>query len=1050
MIKHSTQTTFLLAFILLCGISNAQVQGGGKASAGTIIDGTVKEAYTGKALIGISATYEDYSAAITDSNGHFSLKVPSTKVSILLTGEGFQTKEVPLKGRNTVFVDLYEDSYTSLFDAANLPEGQVPLNHSAYPVTSIQTGGAWNSISETPSSYLQGRVAGLNAIRRSGTPNIGATLLLRGISTLYANNRPLIIVDGVIFDNNDFGGSIIYNHYTDPLSTIDVRDIDNITVLKDGSSLYGTKGANGVILITTARSKELGTKIDFAMYGGMNFTPSQIPMMDATQYRTYLSDMLKSGGMSNVQIQAQPYMNDDPNSPGDYDYHNNTNWQDAIFEKTYTRNIYLKVTGGDNIAKYGLSLGYMDNGGVTKATDLLRYNMRFNGDLNLSKRMTATTNLSLTLNEQNLRDQGASPKTNPIFVSLVKSPLLRAHEVSDKGVESPLLSDLDTFNIGNPVVLTDQAQGVNKNYRFLGSIGFNYQLSKELTLSNTLGITNDKVRENFFIPRKGVTTDTLTNAIAYSRLGSQVKSLFSFFDDARATYNKRFNGLHELTTRLGFMYLFNRTERDFGLGYNSAIDELVSVGNGQNALREIGGAFGEEKWVNTYLNADYNYSGKYFASFNIAADASSRFGKNVPDALNINGNKFAVLPSLGLAWLVSAENFMSGLNIDVLKLRASYGLAGNDDIGNYTSRVLYVPQNLLGVQGLVRAGFGNDQLQWERVKKWTGGMDVSIFKERLSFSLDYYYNETSKMIVYEPTSTISGFDYAITNSGKMETYGADLSVMGRLLNKKNFNWDLGFTVGRYDSKIKGLPSPFISSFSGASYLTAMNQVPNVFYGYVANGVFASDAEAASKGLSIRKADGSLVPFKGGDVQFSDLNNDKVIDENDRTVIGNPNPDYFGSITTKATYKNFSLEALFTFVQGNDVYNYTLNRLEQMSDYSNQTQAVINRWRDNGQVTNTPKSTWGDPMGNSRFSNRWIEDGSYLRLRSVGASYNVPMKPGFFKYLVVYGNGNNLLTFTKYKGFDPEFNPSESIYGRGVDNTLEPIVKSVVLGVRVGL
>jgi TonB-linked SusC/RagA family outer membrane protein len=1050
MIKHSTQTTFLLAFILLCGISNAQVQGGGKASAGTIIDGTVKEASTGKALIGISATYEDYSAAITDSNGHFSLKVPSTKVSILLTGEGFQTKEVPLKGRNTVFVDLYEDSYTSLFDAANLPEGQVPLNHSAYPVTSIQTGGAWNSISETPSSYLQGRVAGLNAIRRSGTPNIGATLLLRGISTLYANNRPLIIVDGVIFDNNDFGGSIIYNHYTDPLSTIDVRDIDNITVLKDGSSLYGTKGANGVILITTARSKELGTKIDFAMYGGMNFTPSQIPMMDATQYRTYLSDMLKSGGMSNVQIQAQPYMNDDPNSPSYYDYHNNTNWQDAIFEKTYTRNIYLKVTGGDNIAKYGLSLGYMDNGGVTKATDLLRYNMRFNGDLNLSKRMTATTNLSLTLNEQNLRDQGASPKTNPIFVSLVKSPLLRAHEVSDKGVESPLLSDLDTFNIGNPVVLTDQAQGVNKNYRFLGSIGFNYQLSKELTLSNTLGITNDKVRENFFIPRKGVTTDTLTNAIAYSRLGSQVKSLFSFFDDARATYNKRFNGLHELTTRLGFMYLFNRTERDFGLGYNSAIDELVSVGNGQNALREIGGAFGEEKWVNTYLNADYNYSGKYFASFNIAADASSRFGKNVPDALNINGNKFAVLPSLGLAWLVSAENFMSGLNIDVLKLRASYGLAGNDDIGNYTSRVLYEPQNLLGVQGLVRAGFGNDQLQWERVKKWTGGMDVSIFKERLSFSLDYYYNETSKMIVYEPTSTIFGFDYAITNSGKMETYGADLSVMGRLLNKKNFNWDLGFTIGRYDSKIKGLPSAFISSFSGASYLTAMNQVPNVFYGYVANGVFASDAEAVSRGLSIRKPDGSLTPFKGGDVQFSDLNNDKVIDENDRTVIGNPNPDYFGSITTKATYKNLSLEALFTFVQGNDVYNYTLNRLEQMSDYSNQTQAVINRWRDNGQVANTPKSTWGDPMGNSRFSNRWIEDGSYLRLRSVGASYNVPMKPGFFKYLVVYGNGNNLLTFTKYKGFDPEFNPSESIYGRGVDNTLEPIVKSVVLGVRVGL
>jgi hypothetical protein len=230
----------------------------------------------------------------------------------------------------------------------------------------------------------------------------------------------------------------------------------------------------------------------------------------------------------------------------------------------------------------------------------------------------------------------------------------------------------------------------------------------------------------------------------------------------------------------------------------------------------------------------------------------------------------------------------------------------------------------------------------------------------------------------------------------------------------------------------------------------MNQTPNVFYGYVANGVFASDAEAAAAGLSIRKPDGSLVLFKGGDVHFADLNNDKVIDENDRTVIGDPNPDFFGSFSTKATYKNFSLDVLFTFIQGNDVYNYTRNQLEAMTDFSNQTEAVVNRWRDNGHMTDIPKATWGDPMGNSRFSNRWIEDGSYIRLRSAGLSYNIPFKPGFFKYAVAYANGNNLLTFTKYKGFDPEFNPTESIYGRGVDNTLEPIVKSVVLGIRVGL
>ena len=176
----------------------------------------------------------------------------------------------------------------------------------------------------------------------------------------------------------------------------------------------------------------------------------------------------------------------------------------------------------------------------------------------------------------------------------------------------------------------------------------------------------------------------------------------------------------------------------------------------------------------------------------------------------------------------------------------------------------------------------------------------------------------------------------------------------------------------------------------------------------------------------------------------------MIDQNDQTIIGNPNPDFFGSFSTKASFKNFSLDVLFTFTQGNDVYNYTRNRLEEMTDFSNQTEAVLNRWRDNGHITDIPRATWGDPMGNSRFSNRWIEDGSYIRLRSVGASYNIPFKPGFFKYAVVYANGNNLLTFTKYKGFDPEFNPTESIYGRGVDNTLEPIVRSVVAGIRVGL
>lgn len=1015
------------------------------------VSGSVTDAASGKALGGIRVTYKEYSAAITDSLGQFTLNVPSPNVSIMLEGEGYQVKEIALRGHNQVKASLYEDTYTSVYDAASHATGSVMKSHSPYALTSIQTNGNWGRITETPSSFLQGKVAGFNVIRRSGTPNSGASLTLRGISSLYGTNQPLIIVDGILFDNQDYGGSIIANHYNDPLATIDVRDIDNITVLKDGSSLYGTKGANGVIIITTARAKELGTRIDFAVYGGINFTPENLPLLNAEQHRIYLSEILKSQGLSDADIQALPYMNDTKGNEDYYRYHNNTDWQKEVFNKSYTKNIYLKVTGGDNIAKYALSLGFMNNGSITRNTDLKRYTMRFNGDLNLSRRLTATTNLSFGFNEQNLRDQGTATKTNPIMVALTKSPLLRVHEVSGTGIESPSFADRDTFNISNPVVLTDKAIGVNKTYRFLGSIGFNYRLSKSFNLATTLGVTNDKVRESFFIPRLGVTSDTLSTDIAYSRLGSQVKSLFSLFNDSRISYNRQFKNRHELSSRLGVRYLFNKTEQDMGLGYNSAIDELVSVGNGVNSLRRVGGSMGESNWLNTYFNADYNYSDKYFFSFNIAMDGSSRFGKDIPDALTLSGNKYAVLPSIAGAWLISSEKFMGGSTIDLLKLRASFGWSGNDDIGNFTARQTYVSQNLLGLQGLVRGGFGNSQLQWEKMRKLNLGIDAALFNERLNLSVDAFSNKVDNVIAYEIAPAASGFEYAISNSATLTTKGIEASVTARVLNQPSFKWDVGATVGTSRNKANKLPTEqIISNFAGASYISLKYNTPNRFYGYRTRGVFVSDAEAAQSGLVIRQADGTIVPFKGGDVRFIDITGDGVIDDNDRQVIGNPNPDYFGSFTNRLEYGAFVLDALFTFSKGNEIYNYTRNQLEAMSGYGNQTQAVLNRWRTNGHVTDMPKATWGDPMGNSRFSDRWIEDGSYLRLRTLTLSYRIPFSQGFFKYANVYVTGNNLVTFTKYKGYDPEFSATESIFGQGVDNTLEPQYRSLLLGLRIGL
>ncbi|HUP12994.1 MAG TPA: hypothetical protein VM187_12295, partial [Niastella sp.] len=477
------------------------------------------------------------------------------------------------------------------------------------------------------------------------------------------------------------------------------------------------KAANGVILITTARAKQEATRIDAALYAGVNFAPANIPMMNAADYRVYLSEMLQSKGVTDKDMQALPYMNDDPANPNYYRYHYNSDWQKKVLGNSSMQNGYLKITGGDNIAKYALSMGFLKNAGVIENTGLTRYNMRFNADLNLSRRLTAAANLSFIYSEQKLKDQGLSFSTNPIYSALVKAPFLPENEVADNGIESPSLADKDSFNISNPGALIKSMQALNKSYRFNGTVKFNYLLTKSLSLATTIAVTIDKIRETFFVPEKGIVSDTLDNAIAYNRSGAQVIRTFTIFNDTRLAYNRTFNHIHHLDAQLGVRYVRNTAEQDNGFGFNAATDQLTGVGYGLNSLRRIGGSLGQWSWSNSYLHAGYNMAGKYFLSFDMAADGSSRFGKNIPHgnmaSLRARSNTLALFPSVTGAWLISSEKFMARYPfVDLLKLRASIGKTGNDDIGNFTSRKYYVPQNLLGVSGLVRGSIGNEQLQW--------------------------------------------------------------------------------------------------------------------------------------------------------------------------------------------------------------------------------------------------------------------------------------------------------------------------------------------------
>ena len=1017
------------------------------------VTGITRDATGNKAVAGINVEIPGFSSAITNDSGFFSLKVPDYSATLKISGTGYNDKEVALKGQTNVTVVLYDETYPSVYDNVPLPSGPKPLNRTINAISYATTSNDnWKQAADEPGKNIQGKLAGLNVISRSGASGIGTEMFLRGYSSLNASNRPLVIVDGIIYDMNDYGTSIIDNYYSDPLTNIDNRDIDNITVVKDASSQYGSKSGNGIIYITTSHPRETATKIDFNVSQGFNYSPKQYPVLQANDYRTYLSDMLTTKGYSSTDIQSFPFMNDNTTALGYNKYHNNTNWQDQVFQNSTTQDVYLKVAGGDETAVYGLSVGYLNQNGIIQNTGYSRLNMRFNGDIDVTSKLKINTNLSLTYGNRLLKSEGLNVKTNPIFMSLIKAPFLYPNDITDEGKISPNLADADIFNIGNPAsVIDEKMRAKNDSYRFFGTFGISYSFNPSLTLTSTFGVTTDKIRESTFKPSRGIVADTLDNDLALRTSQLYVQRLFSLNNDTRLNYHKVFNHIHDVSLTAGFRYNYNNGEADLDKAYNSATDELNTLSDG--SIRITSGSVDHWNWMNTYLGADYTFNSKYFLSANMGIDGSSRFGKDITGALNINGNKFGVFPSIGAAWLVSSENFMSSAHfIEMLKLRVSYGITGNDDVGNFNTRQLYTSKYLYRLPGLIRENIANPSLQWETNKKFNAGADLSLFKERVSMSLDVFRNNIDNMLTYEPQPGYIGVDYILTNNGSMKSNGAEYSVNARIING-TLKWDVGFSIAYAKNKITKLPGgSTTNSYAGATVLSEVGGPLGGFYGYVTKGVYSSDAEAAFSASGVRNKlpNGDVVDFRGGDVRFVDRDGNDTIDNRDRKIIGNPSPEFNGMISTSLKWKRLSFDAYFTYSYGNDIYNYTRYRLESMSGYENQTPDVMNRWRVNGQVTDMPRAEWGDPRGNSRFSDRWIEDGSYLRLKCVTVSYSIPVKPNYFKYITLYASAYNLLTFTKYMGYDPEFSASSSPLLQGIDATMVPQFKTMMVGLKIGL
>lgn len=513
------------------------------------------------------------------------------------------------------------------------------------------------------------------------------------------------------------------------------------------------------------------------------------------------------------------------------------------------------------------------------------------------------------------------------------------------------------------------------------------------------------------------------------------------------------NSVHNLDLTGGYRFFSDNLESNYGEGHNTSSDRMNSLSNTTSSLRSTSGTTENWRSMSWYFNADYKYQNRYLLNVVAAMDASSRFGKEAEGALKMGGLAWGIFPSVSAGWIVSSEEFMKDISfLDFLKLDVSYGLSGNDDLQNYATRSYFNSINFMGsANGLILANYKNDKLKWETTGKAKFGVDLSMFNNRWSVRADFFTSTTKDLLIRKQLPETSSLEYSLTNDGKLKNKGFEIATNIRILNLRSWQLDFGAMLGHYKNKIVSLAGgSYTTDFQGARILTAENSPAGVFYGYKTKGVFSTSEEAAAAGLSLRSESGELIPFSAGDMRFEEVVEDHVINEKDLQVIGDPNPDLYGNFNFNLRYKNLTLETLFTYSYGNDAYNGLRANLESGSNIYNQATSMQNRWVANGQKTDIPRAVYKDPMGNSRFSDRWIEDASFLKFKTLSVSYKVPLNLSYLQEITVWGTVNNLFTLTKYKGADPEFSYGNSVLYQGIDAGLTPQSRSFLIGVRVNL
>ena len=1035
---------------------------------GTVVDAATQEVLAG---VRIEALNNNRYTAMTKPDGTFSIKIPAHVVSLYVSTPGYESIIIKARQKDAITIALYDDKFSTFvengFDVTAKNEAVIDMSKAITIETEIQ-----NKLG-----------ADVRTITRSGAVGIGGLMMMQGINTLNSSVQPLVVLNGVIQDLQDGYAGLHEGFFNNTLSALDVNDIEKVTVLKNGTSIYGAKGANGVILIDTKRGHSMATRIDAQAYGSYSMTPRLPQMMNAEQYRIYANELM---GDITTDKTRFPFLWDHQNYYYNM-YHNDTNWSDYIYQNAWAQNYRVNVQGGDEAAMYNFSLGFADGASNIKANDFNRLNIRFNTDINLSKILKTRFDISYSRIVRDMRDDGIqqdlanSPMVSPGFLSLIKAPFLSPYRYNNSGELTGALEKADDFSkfdvatinnsFANPLSIIEYGDGNNKNNQeytvFDVTIAPEITLGKNLKASTLFNYTLHRTSEKYFRPMTG-TPKFLIAGLGYTE--NEVRSFFSkeeaIYNDTRITWEKK-AGSHNIELFGGLRFSNFAYDSDFQSAHNTGNDKLPDVKSSYDYAKTDGE---DNVWRNLsyYANLDYNFRNKYYLQGSVAAETSSRFGRDTESGIKLGGVCWGIFPSLQAGWLVSSEPFFNTDIINVLKLRAGLDWSGNDNVSNnaafaYFSNIQYSGK----LMGLKLANIENQSIQWETTRRANIGFDMQTLNNRLRISGDFFHNTTNNLLTMKQLNYLTGLEYYWCNGGALANTGATVNVTARALNTKNWKWEVGASVGTYKNEITQLPDGdiFKSVKDGELYgnttdiyngtiLSAVGHSAGVFFGYETEGVFSKSSDIPvvdGKPLSTQDVNtGILTPFEAGDVKFEDQNGDNIINLQDRVIIGNPNPDFYGNISSSLIYKNLTLSATFNYSFGNDVYNYQRSLLESGSSFYNQTTAMTNRWQAEGDITDMPRTAYGDPKGNNRFSDRWIEDGSYIRLKDVTLSYKVPTTASWLQGLTLWASGTNLLTFTKYLGSDPEFSFSNNVLYQGIDNGLLGQSRSFQVGVKINL